>query len=393
MKIGVITQICNTKSGSRAPIELAIALAKKNSVCFYATDQNYDPKAHQQLTTSSVNVRLIKTETTPLIGKWLAGLKVRKLIRQDQPHILSAHCMLSLLIGTTLARLPIVSTYYGTQLNAYLERLPPYQKPNIKDKLLNWLGNQIILLIQKVHFKLSDQIVAISQYTSQEAQTLYNRTIPYIYLGAKPLTNTSRSTPNLSPPTTYYLPPTTILSVSRFTPYKGFHHLIETFNKLAVIYPEIKLTIAGSLGSQKYLDYLKEIANDKVSFIINCDDEKLAQLYQASDIYATCDKYLFFGLPILEAASFSKPSVALNFCAANEVIEHGKTGFMANNLNELESYLERLIQKPTVRRNLGANARKRAKEMFTWGKTAGEYETLFNQFLENSQMRKYNNIR
>ncbi|MBU0708657.1 glycosyltransferase family 4 protein, partial [Patescibacteria group bacterium] len=267
-------------------------------------------------------------------------------------------------------------------LDAYLEKLLPYQKPSLKDKLLNWLANQIILFIQKIHFKLANQTIAISQYTSQEAQNLYNRTIPHIYLGSNFPTDLlkAKSLPRTVPKGLIrgcQLKAINILSISRFTPYKGFHHLIKTFNELSKQHRNLKLILAGSLGSQKYLDYLKEIANDKVSFIVNCEDEKLAQLYQASDIYATCDRYLFFGMPILEAASFSKPLLALNFCAANEVVQHKETGFVANNLREFDSYLEKLIQNQKLRDALGKNAQKRTLHEFTWGKTAEKYQEVF----------------
>ena len=81
-------------------------------------------------------------------------------------------------------------------------------------------------------------------------------------------------------------------------------------------------------------------------------------------------------MPILEAASFKLPTVALNNAAAKEVIKNKKTGFVASNLDEFKKYLELLLKNQKLRNSMGTKAAIFAKE-FTWQKTAKEYEKVF----------------
>ncbi len=111
--------------------------------------------------------------------------------------------------------------------------------------------------------------------------------------------------------------------------------------------------------------------------VIDPTDHELAVLYQRAHIYASADRYLYFGLPICEAARFQIPAVSLSLAAAQEIIVHSKTGFIAKNQIEFSAYLEKLINNPNLRDKMGQSAQKRAQEIFTWEKTAREYLSLF----------------
>ncbi|OQX51524.1 hypothetical protein B5M47_00230 [candidate division CPR3 bacterium 4484_211] len=398
MRIAVVAEICNPKSGARAPIELAKALAEKNEVLFYATDSQKDPDTQKDLENHGVKTRLLSQNKTPFIGRWITALNLTYTIKKDQPRLLSTHCMLPFFIGCKLTGLPTVMTYHGTQFNILKEKLIPNSLGSYLITPLDKLLNTIIWLKSALSILSAQKVIAISQYTQQEVKKLYRRHALFIYQGTKLLP----ATPDDNPQTTscpLHQPVSTrfdagqiqwteqtskpkakftILSVSRFTPYKGFHHLIEIFKQLSLKYGNLKLILAGSLGSKKYLNYLKKISTPDVLFYTNIPDKQLATFYQSCEAYATCDRYLFFGLPIMEAASFGKPSLALNFCAANEIIKHGKTGFIADNLEEFKNYLEQFIQKEEVRKKLGKNA-KQFSQKFSWKNTAEEYLQAFKQ--------------
>ena len=206
---------------------------------------------------------------------------------------------------------------------------------------------------------------------SSELKKLYGIRAEFVYLGAP----NNKSLPSNKVTNNQV----TILSVSRIVPYKGFHNLINIFNKLHIKYPNIKLTIIGSSPNHKYLNYLKSIASKNVNFLINASDKILTTNYQLADIYATFDRYMFFGMPILEAASFGIPSVAMNYAAAPEVVQHAKTGFVTENEKEFGEYLKKLIDSPLLRAKMGREAKKRSKG-FSWEKTAQEYEKVFLRF-------------
>ncbi len=140
---------------------------------------------------------------------------------------------------------------------------------------------------------------------------------------------------------------------------------------------KVDLTIAGTSIKPKYLSYLKRYASPNVHFKTKVSDSELARLYKDSDVYVTCDRFLFFGLPIAEAAFFQKPSIALNYAAASELIINKKTGFVCKNQKELENTIAALIRNKYLAKKLGLAAYKRAQEIFTWEKCTKQYLQLF----------------
>lgn len=373
MKIAIITETLSTHSGSRAPIELAKHLSLSNEITLLAYDFNTEKNLKKDLEKRGIKIILITPYPFPF-GKLLAVLQSLPHLRTNE--IISFHGTLSSFLAAKISGIPIVKTYYGTQLDAYLERFLPNQKIGLKNRLFNWFGNQIILLKEKINFFLATEIIGISKYASNEAKRLYNRKISYIYLGSD-LPGSYR------PPITNHRSPitTTILSVSRFTPYKGFHQLIEVFKRVSSEIPQAKLVLAGSTSNLNYLSYLRKLSKgSNIQIFTNLSDKKLVHLYHKCDLYATCDQYLFFGLPIIEAAALGKPSIALDFCAAKEIIDHEKTGLLAQNLEEFEQSLIFLIKDKKLRTKLGESAKKKTEKDFVWAKTVKEYEEILKGY-------------
>ena len=64
-----------------------------------------------------------------------------------------------------------------------------------------------------------------------------------------------------------------------------------------------------------------------------------------------------FPLALGEALSAGLPSLGFRNCpGVNELIEHGKNGFLANDQSELKNNLEKLIQDNELRQKFGENA-------------------------------------
>ena len=172
-----------------------------------------------------------------------------------------------------------------------------------------------------------------------------------------------------------------LLAVSRITPYKGFHLIVEALKRVKTK-KKIHLNIVGSQIKQNYVDYLKKIGGKNIDIIIDPTDQKLANLYQNSDIYVTADRYLYFGLPIVEAAQFSKPTISFNFAAASELIEHGKTGFITETSEEFSRYIKILAQDYKLREQLGKQAKIRSQQ-FSWDACSKRWEDVLRKFVEN----------
>lgn len=373
IKIAFLSEICNPRSGSRAPIEIAKQLSKKYKISFFCYDTNLEKKTFQELKKQKIDVVLF-TPPPFFLGKFFLIPRLLKKLKQGKYELVSFHGTFPFFLAAKLSGIPIIRTYYGTQVDAFLERFSPDQKLNIITKTLNSFFNIIIIGLEKFYFKNSFQAVAISNYTALEAQKISGRKIPKIYLGAD---HFSAPRPKTKTPKEAFL-----LSVSRLTPYKGFHLLINTFNNLSPQFKNLKLYIVGSVRFPNYLTYLKKSASSGVIFLKDIGDQKLAKLYQQALFYVTADRFLFFGFPPLEAAFFKKPTIAFDFAAASEIIDQGKTGFVAKNKKRFENFCLKLITGNKLRKTLGENACRKVKKQFTWKKCGRNYINFFDKILK-----------
>lgn len=369
MKIGVLTEIISGHSGARAPLEIGVQLAKLgHDVTIYAYDFWSDNTMYTYL-----HKHHVKTITLckPRLGKYAVIPRLFWLIRRNKPQILYFSGTPAFFIAGYLTGIPIVRMYQGTQFDAYLERFVPKQPILLHQKIINLAANIFIYLIDFMSFRLSSAVVAISRYAKREGETLYRRNVAAIICHG--ITNFSTKAVLEKNERNIH-----ILSVSRITPYKGFHLIISALNQINKGKP-FTFTIVGSQPKTNYVAYLKKLAGSWLKIIIDPPDRALARMYQKSDIYATCDRYLYFGLPIGEAARFGKPAVSLKSCAANEVIKHGHTGFIAENSQELSMYLEKLIRNSKLRQRMGIQARDWIQR-FTWERSGKEWEKILLKY-------------
>lgn len=354
MKIAVITEALNIRSGSRAPINLAIALSKlKNEVTVLSLSKNSILSLKKDLENQGLKVTLFGQP------KLISTFKLIRTLLALKPDVISFHATLTFLIASRLTNIPIVKTYYGTQLDAYLENVFP-GKITAFDKIANYALNFIVIFVDRLQLLLADKTVAISSYCANQVKLLFGKKIDYIYLGSNLIDGGSYKNQRVGE---------FILSVSRFTPYKGFHKLIEACRKLPLI-------IVGSEEKKRYFRYLLSIKGKSHQLKINVNDSELAALYQKCVFLASFDNYPFFGMPILEAATFSKPAIALNRGAISELIMNKETGYVAQNEQEFTKLAKKLYTNTKLVKKLGAHAKAYAQN-FTWEKTATSYLKIF----------------
>ena len=375
MKIAIVAQALDTHSGSRVGLELARQFSKfKNEVIFYSHSDLSKKYARDDLKKSKVKIKLIKSPKIIFFGRFISTGKIFLDLKKERPDLILAHTTLHLLLGAKLSRFPLVITYQGTQLDIWLDRIFP-KRPNFSDLFVNRKINWAIKTMTRFQLSLSEKSVTISKYCRDEAKKLYGKKSIPIAWGSCPPTIANRSK------LAEHSKTINLLSVSRFVPYKGFHYLIEAVESLNREFEDLRLTLIGSQGNKKYLTFLRKRKLKNVEIVFNPDDETLARYYQKADIYLTCDKFLFFGEPIFEAAYFSKPTIAMDFASVREAVRNNETGIIVKNQKELERAIARLAKNPKEREKLGKNAQKYARE-YTWEKCAKTYLGYFEKWLK-----------
>ncbi|HEY5600973.1 MAG TPA: glycosyltransferase family 4 protein [Patescibacteria group bacterium] len=363
MNIGIIAHVLSEKSGARAPIELAKSIQKRgHNVTFYAISRGKSPDAQNDLKRNKINLGLITNNGLSEM------FQLYMMLRKSDHDLLITQTPLPLYLAARLTGIPIIHYYHGTQFNIFYERAFPNY--NSFWKFLDIIFNSIIWLKTSIPIHSSNKTIALSKYCSQEAKKLYFKKVPTIYLGA--ISDHLRTGSIKNKKNTII----NLLTVSRLTPYKGFHKLIEVVNKLNKSGINAKLIIAGSNPSKNYLEYLKK-QKGNFEILVNPNDAQLKKLYKNSQIYISADKYLFFGMPVLEAASYQIPTVSLNFSACSEVIKNNQTGFIVNSIDEMTQKVTLLSENKTLREKMGKEANKFSR-YFNWEKTALNFQKIMN---------------
>jgi glycosyltransferase involved in cell wall biosynthesis len=90
------------------------------------------------------------------------------------------------------------------------------------------------------------------------------------------------------------------------------------------------------------------------------------------------------GLKVLEYMASGLPVVASPVGAASEIVVHGQTGFLAQAESEWVEHLERLSDDPQLRRQLGADGRRRAEERYRTDVAAGTLAVLLRRAATSS---------
>src|SRR3989344_4738231 len=379
-KIAILTESISSNSGARAPVEIAKNLANLgHQIEIFAYNFQPQKSTIADLKSKKVEIHLLKKPRNPVFARLLPNKEIAQTLKDQNFDFVLLAAFLPFLFSAKLARRKVIKIYMGTQFGAYLENKLPNQNINILDRIANLTVDAFIYLSELISAHLSNQTVAISHYCAEEMERLYRRKVnDVIYLGGNnfpakfPQYNQELGTRNQKQ---FHL-----LSVSRITPYKGFHILIEVLKSLKTN-KRVTLTIAGKKEKSNYFRYLKKIAPKNVSFVTNPSDMELANLFQTCNLYLSADRYLFFGFPIVEAAFFAKPTLALNYAAAREIIDRNKTGFLFKNQLEMENKLKKLIKNPGEIKIAGQKAWQKANKFFTWEKVGHQYDLFLNKIV------------
>lgn len=111
-----------------------------------------------------------------------------------------------------------------------------------------------------------------------------------------------------------------------------------------------RITYSGSLGGRQKLKFISEAR--ALLFPVEWEEP--------------------FGMAVIEALACGTPVVAMNRGAMPEIIEHGITGFLANNEEEFEAYMKRVDELDPV------ECRKSVEEKFSGRRMAERYLARYN---------------
>jgi glycosyltransferase involved in cell wall biosynthesis len=171
-------------------------------------------------------------------------------------------------------------------------------------------------------------------------------------------------------------------------PMKGIATLLESFAKLRTERDvELILVTKPQAGGRTERLIDKLAIGDSVRFAHGLSEAELVSLMGSAEVACVPSLYEGFSLPTAELMACATPLVVSRAGAIPEVV--GPDGLCADlvtpgDVGALKQALERLLDDPARREQMGAAGRQRVEELFSWRavaqKVAREYEQVIEAY-------------
>jgi len=174
-----------------------------------------------------------------------------------------------------------------------------------------------------------------------------------------------------------------VLSIGRFIYFKGFRLTIRSFARFVHQHPDARLVLIG--GGTEYAKLqrlvLESSIEDKVEFHDWMSRADVLKFMQSADIFLF-PSYEGGGMVVIEAMAAGKPVVCLAAGGPGEAVtdECGirvKVEDIDQIIQDLSDALCRLAADPALRREMGAAAEERIREVYDWDRKGEQIERLY----------------
>ncbi|MCK4622624.1 MAG: glycosyltransferase family 4 protein [Desulfuromonadales bacterium] len=155
--------------------------------------------------------------------------------------------------------------------------------------------------------------------------------------------------------------------------------ILKAFRRIKKHYPEAVLRVAGGGSEEAKLKALvKEFCVEGVEFLGALSHDQLAAVYDDSDIMINASRADNFPGSILEAFLCGIPVVTTTVGGIPYMVKDGETGILVgpDNDSQLAEGACRLLEDPTLAKNIAANARRYA-EGFGWSEVKKKLFILY----------------
>ena len=173
----------------------------------------------------------------------------------------------------------------------------------------------------------------------------------------------------------------TIGYLGRFCFVKGIHRIIHALCTILHKEEKIRVVFTGILEDMEYasntmtplkkyrnFEYLGNLSTSPLRFFNICD---IIVVPSISETGAAI---------VLEAMASGKVVIASNINPIKEYIEHERTGFLFNEEKEVYLYLKKLIEAPSLIKEIGKKARKEAAK-YDWNLIIRRYEEMYRSVI------------
>ena len=345
-------------------------------------------------TVDGVSVNYVRGVGNPLTRYWRfarsAFKKLEELNRKFGFNIIHANLPLvpSFAIPKESVK-ALISTVHSTwKGEAEAIKHGSRRKLNPNEKLMLRFTS-LLRSYEKKLMKRSDALIAVSLYTKNELTELYDvdeEKIHVIYNGV----DTQKFKPNrdrvgLRLELGLEEEQKIILCAGRLYYRKGIATLLQSIPEVVQKFEDVKFVISGK-GFKKNEERFRTLAErlkieKSVMFLGYVPDEKLPDLYAASDIFVLPALYENFPFAILEAQSTGLPVISTKVGGIPEFLTNKKNGLLVDpgDPEQLAQGIMTLLQDPELAEELGRCGRRLVEEKFAWPLITSQVVDLYRK--------------
>jgi glycosyltransferase involved in cell wall biosynthesis len=166
-------------------------------------------------------------------------------------------------------------------------------------------------------------------------------------------------------------------------PLKGLRYLLHAYARLLEKYPDLELLLVSKPNPGGKTEQLVQRLGlvDKVQFVNGISTEQMVRYYAEAAIAVVPSVYEGFGLPAGEAMACGVPVVSTDGGALPEVVGDAGVIVPARNVDALVEAIDKLLQDPQVRAELGARGKARIEQHFCWQVCARQMTDYYREVL------------
>jgi glycosyltransferase involved in cell wall biosynthesis len=157
-----------------------------------------------------------------------------------------------------------------------------------------------------------------------------------------------------------------VLAVGRLVPVKRVDVLVDVLVELRRRHPTLEAVVVGD-GYERDAVEAKVRAVDAESWLRvagRVGDDELVDLYRRAWVLASASAREGWGMTVTEAGACATPAVVTRVPGHVDAVDDGRTGLLAEGVDELTAALDRVLSDGALRARLGAENRTRARSEF-----------------------------
>jgi L-malate glycosyltransferase len=176
-----------------------------------------------------------------------------------------------------------------------------------------------------------------------------------------------------------------LVHLSNFRPVKRLTDVIEIFDRVHKTIPS-KLLLIGDGPDRSVAEWLAVQKGIHQDVLFLGKQDQIQDKVAVADIMVMPSELESFGLAALEAMACEVVPIATRVGGVPEVIEHGKSGYLAEvgDVETMARYAIELLTNEERLREMGREARAMAKDRFGSTKIVAQYEDFYRRVLERS---------